>query len=338
MNTSRCDSISIIGAFTIVLSLLLPLDTPAALALEGCPLATDTVADTQELEQALARASPGTVIGLSDGTYNGNWEARVSGTPARPIWLCGGSNSVLTNDGDSGGYGLHLNGASYWHLYGFSVTNAQKGVVADEVAGVTIENLTVHGIGDEALHLRKNSTSNLITKNTVYDTGQRREKFGEGVYIGSSDANWGTVTGGNPDRSDFNTISYNTIYATTAEAIDVKEGTGGGLVLGNNFNGNSITSEGGDSWVDIKGNDWKVIDNTGVNSPGDGFQTHHRDRSKDGLGDWGLRNVFESNNADVKGPGYGFYIHDAPTTDNVVSCSNHATNAGLGFANLSCSS
>ncbi|WP_344272275.1 right-handed parallel beta-helix repeat-containing protein [Actinomadura napierensis] len=243
---------------------------------------------------------------------------------------------MLTNDGYSGGYGLHLNGAAYWHLYGFSVSNAQKGVVADAVTGVVIENLKVYDTGDEAIHLRENSARNTVTGNVIHDTGNRREKFGEGVYVGSSDANWGILTNGQPDHSDFNVISNNTIYNTTAESIDAKEGTVGGLITSNRFDGAGLTEEGGDSWVDVKGNDWMVTENTGTNSRGDGFQTHHRDRTKDGLGDWGLRNTFSANTAEVQGPGYGFYIHDPSTTENVVACDNQVANAGLGYANTAC--
>ncbi|GGV45410.1 hypothetical protein GCM10010182_82170 [Actinomadura cremea] len=285
----------------------------------------------------MATATPGTVITIAPGAYDGAWEATVSGTAEEPIWLCGGKDTVLTNGSYKGGYGFHLNGASHWHLFGFSVANARKGVVADSVSGVTIEKLNVHHIGDEAIHLRTHSTHNIVTRNTIHHTGFRREKFGEGVYIGSSDANWGNLTNGQPDRSDYNTISNNTIYATTAESVDAKEGTSGGIIFGNSFDGSSLTEEGADSWVDVKGNDWIITNNTGVTSRGDGYQSHHRDRTKDGLGDWGLRNTFTHNTARVDGPGYGFYIHDPTTTKNVVVCDNEVSTAGLGYANLPCS-
>jgi hypothetical protein len=312
------------------------MSAPVARAIAGCPTPTVTVTNAEQLAQALATASAGSVIALTPGTYDGNWQATTPGTPQNPIWLCGEKSAVLTNDGYTGGYGLHLNGASHWRLLGFSVTNAAKGVVADSVTDVTIDDLEVHHIGDEAIHLRVHSTHNLVTQNTIHHTGLRREKFGEGVYIGSSDSNWGILTGGLPDRSDHNTVSQNTIYATTAEAIDVKEGTTGGLITGNSFDGSQLTEEGADSWVDVKGNDWLITGNRGAHSRSDGFQTHHRDRTNDGLGEWGLRNRFQANVADVQGPGYGFYIHDPNVTGNYVACDNDVKNSGLGYANLAC--
>lgn len=308
----------------------------SAAADTGCPAATVTAHTTSELAAALADAQPGDVITIADGTYNGTWTATTPGTETAPIWLCGGPSAVLTDDGIRGSYGLWLNGASWWHLYGFSVTDAQKGVVVDAAQHVTVEALTVHDVGDEGIHLRTNTTDSTVTGNTVYDTGLRRDKFGEGVYIGSANGNWSVYTNGQPDRSDRNTVSGNTIYATTAEAVDIKEGTTGGTVTGNTFDGTGQTLDGADSWVDAKGNDWVISSNTGHHSLGDGFQAHHNKLTKLGLGDWGLRNTFTGNTADVQGPGYGFWIHDASTTGNVVKCDNTVTAAASGYANVPC--
>ncbi|WP_326642911.1 right-handed parallel beta-helix repeat-containing protein [Streptosporangium sp. NBC_01755] len=301
-----------------------------------CPPPTVTVATPGQLAAALAAAQPGDVISVEDGTYDGNWTATTPGTAEEPIWLCGSSAAVLTNDGITGGYGLHLDGADWWHLYGFTVADAQKGVIVDAAEQVTVEGLTVHGVGDEGIHLRTHTVDSLVTGNTIHDTGNRREKFGEGVYIGSSDANWGVLTGGQPDRSDRNTIVGNTIYDTTAEAIDIKEGTSDGVVSGNVMDGAGQTEEGADSWVDAKGNSWTIVGNTGTHSLLNGYETHHRNLTKNGLGNWGLNNVFTGNVADVQGPGRGFYVHDPSTTGNVVHCDNTVTGAALGYANLTC--
>lgn len=301
-----------------------------------CPAPTVTVATPVQLASALSAAQPGDVIHIADGVYDGNWAATTPGTSSSPIWLCGGPEAELTNDGITGGYGLHLDGADWWHLHGFTVTDAQKGVIVDASEHVTVEALTVHGVGDEGIHLRSHTVDSLVTGNTIHDTGNRREKFGEGVYIGSSDANWGVLTAGQPDRSDRNTITGNTIYDTTAESVDIKEGTADGVVTGNTFDGASQTEEGADSWVDAKGNGWLIEGNAGVHSLLNGFETHHRNLSKKGLGNWGLNNTFTGNTADVQGPGRGFYVHDPSVTSNVVRCDNVVTGAALGYANLAC--
>ncbi|MER7795877.1 right-handed parallel beta-helix repeat-containing protein [Microbacterium sp. NPDC096154] len=292
-----------------------------------CPSPTVTVSTAAELQTALDEAAPGDVIELQAGRYVGEFVATESGTEDQPITLCGSSDAILDGDGVKGGYVFHLDQAEYWHLIGFSVTNGQKGVMADGTKGSTIEGLTVFHIGDEAIHLRRHSTDNLVIGNDISDTGLRREKFGEGVYVGSAESNWCNITDCEPDESDRNVVEGNTIHGVRSEAVDIKEGTTGGIVRGNTFEGSAIV--GADSWVDIKGNDWLIEDNHGVNSPLDGFQTHEI------LDGWGTRNTFRGNIAEVNGPGFGYSL--TPERDNVVTCDNTASNAAEGDMNVECS-
>ena len=85
------------------------------------------------------------------------------------------------------------------------------------------------------------------------------------------------------------------MYGTTAEGLDVKEGTTAGIARGNVFGGDALA--GADSWVDAKGNEWRFEGNTGIGSPQDGFQMHEI------LDGWGTGNVFVGNVARVDGPG-----------------------------------
>ncbi len=293
-----------------------------------CPKATVSVKDADGLEAALADAEPGDVISMADGTYTGNFVATDSGTASSPIYLCGGPDAILEGDGFQGGYVFHLNGADFWRLVGFTVTNGQKGVMADGTGGSVIQGLTIHAIGDEALHLRGFSTDNLVTGNTIYNTGNRREKFGEGIYIGTAESNWCDISNCEPDRSDRNVVEGNVIYDVTAEAVDIKEGTSGGILRGNAFDGSGVTKDGADSWVDVKGNNWVIENNVGANTPMDGFQVHEI------LDGWGKGNRFKGNSAAVNGPGFGFSI--TPAQDNVVECSNTVSAASEGFSNVDC--
>jgi hypothetical protein len=294
----------------------------------SCPAPTQRVATGAELTRALARAVPGDSIQLSSGRYTGAFTATAKGTADRPIFLCGPRDAVL-DDGDvKGDYVFHLDGATYWRLVGFTVTNGQKGVVADKTHDSVIQGLTVRHVGDEGIHLRDNSTDNVVLDNSVRDTGLRRDKFGEGVYVGSAVSNWCRYSDCGPDRSDRNVVKDNTITGVRAEAVDVKEGTTGGVVDGNTFDGSDIT--GADSWVDVKGNNWLVVDNTGRHAPKDGFQTHQI------LDGWGDHNVFSGNRAVVDGPGFG--IASWPEEANVVACDNKVSGAREGLSNIACSS
>jgi len=304
-----------------------PSETAAAAPAE-CGEPTLLVSSEDELTTALAAAAPGDVIVLAPGTYVGNFVASVSGTASEPIALCGTADSILDGGDVEKGYVFHLDGAEYWSLSGFAVTNGQKGVMADTTVGSVIEGLTVSRIGDEAIHLRNFSVDNVVRGNTISDTGNRKPKFGEGVYIGTAESNWCDISGCEPDRSDRNVVEENVISDTTSESVDIKEGTTGGVLRNNTFDGSSLEGD-ADSWVDVKGNGWLIEGNVGTNSHTDGFQVHEI------LDGWGTDNTFKNNSATVNGGGFGFSL--TPVRDNVVECSNAVSAAGEGYSNVDCS-
>jgi hypothetical protein len=86
-----------------------------------------------------------------------------------------------------------------------------------------------------------------------------------------------------------------------------------------------------DSWIDMKGNNWRVEKNLVRNAKQDGFQVHGA------LAGWGQGNVFTGNVAEVNGPGFGFWAQNN-VSGNVFSCGNTVTGAASGFANSPCSS
>jgi len=197
---------------------------------------------------------------------------------------------VLRGDTLKEGYVLHLDGADHWTLSGFSVTNGEKGIMADRAAHNIVQGIDVHHIGHEGIHLRAFSTDNLVRGNLVHHTGLRKARYGEGLYIGSAHSNWCQHSGCKPDRSDRNRILDNRIGPeVTAEGVDLKEGTTSGVVSGNDFIGANMT--GADSWVDVKGNGWQVKANRGNLSPRDGFQVHVE------ASGWGRGNQITGNQA-----------------------------------------
>jgi hypothetical protein len=292
----------------------------------NCGSAISTVRTAADLQKALDDATAGTVIHLAATVYTGQFRAHTSGTAGKPITLCGTADSVLDGGGINHGYVFHLDGASDWVLQGFTIRNGQKGLMVDASAGSVIEGLTIHTIGDEGIHLRNNSTDNLITGNHIHDTGRLKPKFGEGIYVGTAQSNWCDITNCQPDRSDRNVISKNSVSDTTAESVDIKEGTSGGLLSENAFDGSSINSA--EAWVNVKGNGWTIEGNVGTTSPKDGFQTHQI------LDGWGTHNTFRNNTATVNGPGLGYAL--TPVLSNTVDCSNTASGAREGLSNTHC--
>jgi Right handed beta helix region len=279
------------------------------------------VSTAAQLKTALSKAKAGTLIQLANGTYKGNFVASASGSAKLPIALCGSASAVIQS---SGGYGVHLQG-NYWVLAGFTVTGAEKGIVLDGASNNVLTGLTVTKIEQEGIHFRAASSHNVLKGSHVSYTGQKSPGFGEGVYIGSAESNWS----GGPDKSDDNQVLDNSIDHTGAENIDIKEGTTGGLIQGNHFDGTGMSGANyADSWIDVKGNGYTIEDNVGVDSLTDGFQVHVAVKG------WGENNVFHKNSAQVKKPYYGVNVAAGATGD-VVGCDNTVSGGGT-LANVAC--
>ncbi|MER7985810.1 right-handed parallel beta-helix repeat-containing protein [Streptomyces noursei] len=284
------------------------------------------VSTAAQLKSALATARPGDTIQLADGTYRGNFASATAGNAASRITLTGSSKAVLTA---SGGYGLHLDGASYWTVKGLTVTGGQKGIVLDAANGVVIDAVTVHDLTMEGVHFRSSSKDGIIRNSTIRDTGKDGRGMGEGVYVGSA--------GGTDDKSDNVQVLHNTIGpGIGGENVDVKEGTTGAKLIGNTFDGSGLTgAHFDDSWVDIKGNGVLVEDNTGIHTTNNGYETHSQQPG------WGCGAVFRGNRSDLSGATgsgrYGFNITnyragDCPVTiagDNTVTGGRGTANPGI---------
>lgn len=274
---------------------LLPALLAAALATGGLSLASAGPADAatvidvttaSQLKAALTAARPGDTIQLADGTYTGNFKAAVPATPGARITLTGSARAVLTA---GGGYGLHLNGASYWTVRGITVTGGQKGIMADAANGVVIDSVTVHDLDMEGIHFRRSSKDGVVKNSRIHDTGHDGRGMGEGVYVGSA--------GDLSDRSDGAQILNNTIGpGVGGENIDIKEGTTGARIIGNTFDGSGLTGANyDDSWVDVKGNGVLVEGNRGSRTTNNGYETHTQQSG------WGCGTIFRDNDSDLSG-------------------------------------
>lgn len=315
--------IGTLGAAALVAgSVAFPAVTPSAQA------ATVSVTSASQLKTALAGAKAGMTISLADGTYTGKWVASAAGTASAPITLVGSRKAILTTGSTGSGYALNVKG-SYWNLTGFSVTKAAKGIVLDNSDYSIIDGVDVGNIGQEAVHMRTSSTNVTIRNSLVHDTGITTKAYGEGIYVGSANSNWSSVMGSSskPDQSNNVLIEKNTITNTSAEGIDIKEGTTGGRVIGNVFKNSGYSGENSaDSWVDVKGNGYVISGNSGSGTRLDAFQVHSV------LSGWGGTNTFSGNSV-TSVPGYEVNIA-SKTAGNVVRCKSSA--AGMGLTNVTC--
>lgn len=274
---------------TLLIPLLAATAATAGAALTAPPAEAAQVIEVStaaQLKSALASASPGDTIHLADGTYTGNFKTATAASSGARITLTGSSKAVLQANG---GYGFHLNGASYWTVQGLTVTGGQKGIMIDSAKGVVVDTVTVHGLDMEGVHYRNSSTDGTIKNSKIYDTGNDGRGMGEGVYVGTA--------GGTSDKSDRIQITGNTIGPDVGgENIDIKEGTTGARITGNTFDGSGLTGANyDDSWVDVKGNDVLVENNRGRSTTNDGYETHTQQSG------WGCGTVFRSNTSDLTG-------------------------------------
>jgi len=302
-------------------------EAPAAQAAPARP--TVSVSNSGQLTAALRKAAPGQVISLRDGTYTGRFVASRSGAGSAPITLVGSRKAVLTTGSKRAAYGLHVTGKN-WVLRGFSVSNSAKGIVLDNSDNTVIDGVAVTAIGQEGIHIRT-SSSHVTVRNSVVDgTGQWIAGFGEGIYVGSGVGNWREIMGSKttPDRSDNVLIENNRISNTAAEGIDIKEGTTGGRVARNVFkNAGYSGANYGDSWMDVKGNDYAIWDNSGSGTRLDAFQVHAPVKG------WGGGNRFRNNSVAGGVPGHEVNVSSA-TPGNVVYCKPWKSARGL--SNIKC--
>ncbi|MFJ8676660.1 right-handed parallel beta-helix repeat-containing protein [Streptomyces sp. NPDC093589] len=311
------------GTLLTVSTTTVGIPADAAPALSRSPAGVIEVSTAAQLKEALAAAGPGDTIQLADGTYSGNFTTSAAGSSSSRITLTGSSKAVLTA---GGGYGLHLDGASYWTVQGISVTGGQKGIVMDAAAGVVIDSVSVHDLDMEGVHFRTSSKGGVIKNSTIRDTGKDGRGMGEGVYVGSA--------GGTDDKSDHVQILGNTIGpGVGGENIDIKEGTTGARISGNTFDGSGLTgAHFDDSWADIKGNDTVVENNIGHHTTNNGYETHTQQSG------WGCGTVFRGNTSDLTGATgsgrYGFNVTNYHASDCPVTIAGDNTvNGGRGVAN-----
>jgi hypothetical protein len=85
------------------------------------------------------------------------------------------------------------------------------------------------------------------------------------------------------------------------------------------------------SWVNVKGNGWKITGNTGTDSVQNGLSDHQV------YPGWGTDNVFAGNRLTVNGPGYGIYVQSSHLGVR-VSCDNKVTAAARGLSSIDCTS
>jgi parallel beta-helix repeat protein len=180
---------------------------------------------------SLTRISGGDDLYVKSGIYSGSlFISGPSGTDRKrtSILAYPGHHPKIMGSGVNTGR-VRLTDVNYMNISGFEITNYNQGIRIEGSSNITIQNCTVHYIGQEAIGAIYNSSYIIIENNSIYDT-KKYMYNGEGVYIGSGSAEPLDTTNNVIIRN--NTI-YNTGSGGNNEAIELKPGTHDCLVEAN---------------------------------------------------------------------------------------------------------
>lgn len=191
----------------------------------GSPVCNDVPGNGSEatpwctINYGISQISSSDTLNVKAGTYNENvFIDRPSGAAGNPTVIQafpGHTVTILGNGVDTGR--VKIANASYITFDGFIITNFNQGLFIDNSHNIIVQNITVHTVGQEGIHVRLDSSFVTIQDSTVHDTRQWQFN-GEGIYIG-------TGSGGPLDNTNNVTIKNNEVYNVRDEAIELKPGT-----------------------------------------------------------------------------------------------------------------
>ncbi|KTR95167.1 hypothetical protein NS220_06760 [Microbacterium testaceum] len=295
-----------------------------------------TVTDTASANAAIAAAQPGTTIRLADGVYGPLVVTDKHGTAEQRISICGARDAVVRPFPDTsnmvGAIGVKVEGSSFITLNGFTVQNAQKGVALASTSDSRVYALRVMNTSQGGIYAQTGSSDNLIAANQISHTGldqgipehgiwHRDGRYGEGIYVGNSQGNDTCEPNCAPDPSDRNVIVWNTITDVTAEAIEAKEQSTGGLIYNNTVTLSSTHHAAIYSALQVKGDGYLVYGNNITSGLKYGIRSV---TTQVGDRDWGYDNVFASNaitlTSAIDPAEYGFFQNYG--TANAFGCDN----------------
>jgi parallel beta-helix repeat protein len=150
-----------------------------------------------------------------------------AGTASAPTLISTYPGHLVTIAGAGVNTGrVKIANTSYIAFDGFTITNFNQGLFVENSQRITVQNVTVHHVGQEGIHVISNSSYVTIQNSKVHDTRQWQYN-GEGIYVGQGST-------GPLDNSNNVTIRNNTVYNVNDEGIELKPGTHDCVVEGNN--------------------------------------------------------------------------------------------------------
>ena len=180
---------------------------------------------------AVGQTEPGDIVYVKNGTYRE--DVYISGKNGGANYITyqnyPGHSPVIRGTGVENGRSKIVN-SSFIKFIGFTITNFQQGIFVEQSNNIILQNLKIYDIGQEAVHIRFNSSFVILRDSVIHDTG-KLQRYGEGVYIGTSTSQ--QPNGPPYDNTHDILLKNNTIYNTGDECIEAKEGTYNVTIDGN---------------------------------------------------------------------------------------------------------
>jgi len=184
-----------------------------------------------DLYGRLAQLQPGDEVVVHAGTYPSPGFVQVTwaGTAAAPIVIHAAPGEHVILQGTFAQNLLNIDG-SYWTFQGFEITGASHGLRLHAVDHATIQDNTIHDVGDVGIscNFEPDSCDTVsIVHNEIYRTGMDTGGTGEGMYLGCNSAAC-TFTNG--------LVSDNYVHDTggsQGDGIEIKEGAHDNVVRDN---------------------------------------------------------------------------------------------------------
>lgn len=183
--------------------------------------------------RALGMAKPRDVLCFAEGTYSPLVIRRVRG-PLVIRTLPGAEHrAIFTNRTLAYGDAVTVESSTDVQLFDLRLERAQRGVAVWNSSFVRIEGVEIEGVGQEAIHVGRQSHHCDVIGNSVRYTGKVTAKYGEGLYVG---------TGRRPGDATHDVfIAYNEFDSVRAEGIELKPYTFNHVVRGNTVSRCSTT-------------------------------------------------------------------------------------------------
>lgn len=236
-------------------------------------------------------AQPGDTIQLEPGTYLQDAISKRDGTQASPITIMGTPQAIVKGAGGARIFEInhdhiifknftidgHHTSSDTATSYRDKLIYIQGKQIRSGVTGLKVLNMTLRNAGGECLRLRYFATDNEVANSTIQNCGVIDFRFsgggknGEGVYIGTSNTQWGDGKNptNEPDVSTGNWIHHNTFDTQGNECVDIKEGATGNIIEHNTCSGQKDPESGG---FDSRGNGNTFRFNISRNNTGAGIR------------------------------------------------------------------